>query len=298
MKKINFKEITIKLMFIVIAAFMYGLGIKLIVQPNNFLSGGVAGFTVLISRYVAIKLDKAQLESILYSILYIVFNIPIIIFGFKKVGRQFIYYSIINVVLFSTFVSIIPASWYYKLQLNTLDLLTSAIVVGLLCGVSSVICFLNGFSTGGTDIISMYLSRSKGKGIGNYNFIINAFILLIGGIVFKDFASLIYTVIYFFINTLVINNLYIGHKKVLMEIITNKAEDLVDKLMKESHHGCTILDVVGAYSKKEKKMLRIVISSNQTRRICEKIKEIDNESFATLVDVKQVAGKFYIPPMK
>ena len=298
MKKENVKEIIIKLVLIVVASFLYGLGIKRIVQPKNFLSGGVAGFTVLVSRYVSIKLDKAQLESLLYSILYIAFNVPIIIFGLKKVGKQFIYYSIINVVLFSTFVSVIPSTWFYKLQLDSLDMLTSAIVVGLLCGVSSVICFLNGFSTGGTDIISMYLSRTKGKGIGSYNFVINAFILLIGGIVFKDFASLIYTIIYFFINTLVINNLYIGHKKVLMEIITNKSDILVDKLMEESNHGCTILDVVGAYSKKEKKMLRIVIASNQTRRICEKIRELDKDSFTTLVEVKQVAGKFYVPPIK
>ena len=68
--------------------------------------------------------------------------------------------------------------------------------------------------------------------------------------------------------------------------------------MSESHHGCTIIDVVGAYSQEEKKLLRLVVSSNQTRRICEIVKEIDNESFTTLLNVNQVNGKFYIPPLK
>lgn len=298
MKKETVKEILIKIIMILVSSFIFALAIKLIVQPNKFLSGGVSGFTVLISRYIAISIEKHHLESILYSVLYITFNIPIFIFGFKKVGKQFICYSILNVALFSGFVSIIPADWTSKFQLNNLDMLTSAILAGLLAGSSAVISFANGFSSGGTDIISMYLSRSKGKGIGNYNLAINMFVLLAGGILFKDFDSLIYTIIYFFVNTLVINNLYIGNKKVLIEIVTENADELIDRLMKESHHGCTIINAIGAYSKKEKRILRIVVSANQTKRICEIIKQIDNGSFTTLVDVKQLDGKFYIPPIK
>ena len=56
--------------------------------------------------------------------------------------------------------------------------------------------------------------------------------------------------------------------------------------------------MVGAYSKEEKKLLRLVVSSNQTRRICEIVREIDKDSFTTLLNVNQVNGKFYIPPLK
>lgn len=298
MKKQIVKEILIKCVMIVIASFLFALAIKLIVQPNKFLSGGVSGVTILISRFISISIGKEELESLLYSIMYILFNIPIFIFGLKKVGKYFIYYSIANVVLFSLFVSVVPASCVTYFQLDSLDPLTSAILAGLLSGVSAVISFSNGFSSGGTDIISMYLSRSKGKGIGNYNFAINVIILIVGGIMFKNFSILIYTVIYFFVNSLVVNNLYIGHKKLLIEIITEKNEELVDRLMQESHHGCTIIDAIGAYSKKEKKILRIVISANQSKRICEIIKVIDKNSFTTIIDVRQVDGKFYVAPIK
>ena len=171
-------------------------------------------------------------------------------------------------------------------------------MAGLLSGVSAAIAFFNGFSHGGTDVISMYLSRNKGKGIGSYSFIMNVFILILGGIMFKDYNALIYTVIYFFTNSLVVNNLYIGHKKILIEIITSHSECLVDRLMKESHHGCTMIDAIGAYSHAEKKVLRIVVSSNQARRICEIVKTVDPDSFTTLIEVKQVNGRFYIPPIK
>lgn len=298
MKKENIFNIVKQVCFVLMAAFVSALSVKLIVQPNKFLSGGVSGLTILISRYVSLKMNNEELESLLYSILYFTFNIPIFIFGFKKLGKQFVGYSVINVLSFSLLVSIIPASWYRSFQINSLDLLTSAIMAGMLSGVASVICFTNGFSQGGTDIISMYLSRTMGKGIGSYSLAINVFILLVGGVVFKDFDSLVYTVIYFFTSSLVVNNLYISHKKTLVEIITKKSDLLTERLMKESHHGCTVIDVVGAYSNENKKLLRLVVSSNQTRRICEIVKEIDGDSFTTLLNVNQVNGKFYIPPLK
>lgn len=297
MEILKTKKILKKVLLIIIASFISALAIKIIVQPNQFLSGGVSGLTILISRYLSLNLGKSEIESLLYSILYVVFNIPIFIFGLKKLGKNFIVYSMIDVLLFSLFVSIIPSSWYLKFQLESVDILTEAVLAGLLSGTASVIAFSNGFSQGGTDIISMYLSRTKGKGIGNYSLAINVVILLIGGIVFKNYSSLIYTVIYFFISSLVVNNLYLVNKKMLLEIVTKKSEELTKKLMTESHHGCTILDAIGAYSNESKKIIRIVISSDQSKRICEIIKEIDKESFTTIIDVNKVNGRFYISPL-
>lgn len=298
MKENKYVKIVIRIFMIVLSSFVLAASVKLIVQPNNFLAGGVSGLTVLVSRYISIQMKNSALEATLYSVLYIVFNIPVFVFGFKKVGKQFVWYSLVNVLIFSAFVSLIPSSWVNLFQLNQIDLLTLALLAGLLTGVASVIAFVNEFSSGGTDIISIYLSRSKGKGIGSYSFIMNIFILLMGGIIFKNFVSLIYTVIYFFASSLVVNNLYIGHKKTMVEIITENPNELVDRLMQESNHGCTILSGVGAYSKNEKKILRIVVASNQIRRICDIVKEIDDKSFTTLIDIKQVNGDFYIPPMK
>lgn len=291
-------KIITKIIIILAAAFLSALSVKLIVQRNGFLAGGVSGFTILVSRFISIQINKAELESLLYSILYIAFNIPIFIFGFKKLGKQFIFYSMLNVLSFSFLVSLIPSSWGDSIGLDKIDPLTSAILAGLLYGMGAVLAFVNEFSSGGTDIISMYLSRTKGKGIGSYSFIMNVVVLTLGGIAFKNFPSLIYTVIYFFVNSLVVNNLYIGYKKVLVEIITEKPYDLVEILMQESHHGCTIVDAIGAYSKKEKKILRIVISANQSRRICDIVKKVDDKSFTILTDIKQVNGRFYLPPIK
>lgn len=297
MKNKELKKILKRSLMVVVCALLYATAIKLIVQPNKFLAGGVSGVTILVSRAISIVISKETMESILYSIFYAIFNLPIFIFGFKRIGKKFILFSIANVALVSLFVSIIPASLFETLQFNTLDLLTSSILAGLLTGISCALAYANSFSNGGTDIIAMYLARNKGKGIGTCNFFMNASILVVGGIVFKDFDTLVYTVIYFFINSLVVNNLYIGQKKVLLEIVTTEAEKLSEELMKVSHHGCTIVDVVGAYSHTNRKMLRLVVYSNQTRMIGDIVKRIDPGSFTTIMEVKRVNGNFYLPPL-
>ena len=71
------KKILKKVLSILVSSFVYAICIKLIVQQNKFLSGGVSGLTILISRYISIKMDNVAIESLLYSILYVVFNIPI-----------------------------------------------------------------------------------------------------------------------------------------------------------------------------------------------------------------------------
>jgi len=46
----NSKEIMKKVFMILVASFLFAIAMKLIVQPNKFLSGGVSGLTILISR--------------------------------------------------------------------------------------------------------------------------------------------------------------------------------------------------------------------------------------------------------
>ena len=139
MKRKQIKDILIKVFVVIVSSLIYAAGVKLILQQEKFLAGGVSGITVLISRFIAIKANNEELESILYSILYIVFNLPLFVFGIKKIGKQFIWYSIANVVLISVLVSAIPSSLYYTLQLNQLDKLTAAILAGLLTGVSATL---------------------------------------------------------------------------------------------------------------------------------------------------------------
>ena len=231
-------------------------------------------------------------------VIYILINIPIIIFGYKNISKKFILLTLIYVVTFSITVAIVPEDLGAKLGFNYIDNATSAVLIGILAGFSCSSAFLLGACAGGLDTISVYLNVKKGKTIGVYNFVFNAIVLFIGLCVFRDVASIVYTLIYAFTSSVVIDRYYNRNKKVLLEIITTHKEDVCSYLLEKSHHGCTILPAKGAYTNEEKYVIHTVISSFQLRSMSRAIKEIDNKAFVINVDVNHVDGAFYMPPIK
>ena len=297
MSKNKYKDWIIKAILLMIAASVYAFFFKVIVEGRGFLAMGASGVAVIASRLLGTAIGKESLISVFYMIFYILINIPIIIFAFKNISKKFVSLTLVYVLTFSAVVAIIPADLGVRLGFDLIDNATSAVLIGIMSGFSCAFAFILGACAGGLDTISVYLNVKKGKTIGVYNFIFNAVVLFIGLCAFRDVASIVYTLIYAFVSSVVIDRYYNRNKKVLLEIITNKKDDVCSYLMANSHHGCTILPAKGAYTNEEKAVIHTVISSFQLRSMSKAIKNIDNKAFVINLDVNHVDGAFYMPPI-
>ena len=298
MMKNKHLDFFIKILCEIGCASFYALFFKIIVEGRGFLAMGVSGIAVIISRIIGIKLADQSIVSIIYMICYILINIPIIIFGYKKISKKFVLLTLIYVVTFSVVVALIPASFSTTLGFNELDDLTSAVIIGLISGLSCAGALFFGGCAGGLDIISTYLNVKKGKSIGVYNFIFNAIVLTIGLAAFKNVPSIVYTLVYAFFSSLILDKYYNRNKKVMLEIITTKKDEVCSYLMERFHHGCTIIDAKGAYTNDDKKVIHTVISTFQLKSVTRAIKQIDEKSFIIDIEVFKLNGEFYMPPIK
>ena len=296
LKNKHFKFI-IRSIAMLIAAVVYAFFFKVIVEGRGFLAMGASGVAVIASRLLGTYANSENLVSVFYMILYMIINVPIIIFGFKTISKKFILLTLIYVVSFSVTVALVPENLGEILGFTLIDNATSAVLIGLISGVSCAISFMLGGCAGGVDIISAYLNIKKGKSIGIYNLIFNAIVLFIGLLVFKDVASIIYTLIYAFVSSVVLDKYYNRNRKVMLEIITNKKDEVCTYLMHNYHHGCTVLPAKGAYTNEDKYAIHTVISSFQLRSVSKSIKKIDEKSFIINLDVNHVVGEFYMPPI-
>ena len=91
----------------------------------------------------------------------LVFNIPVFILGWYKVGKGFTIYSIVSVIFVTIFLELLPVLSIKRIILN-------AVFGGVIAGVGVGISMKLGASTGGMDIIAMVLSRLQDKPIGTY----------------------------------------------------------------------------------------------------------------------------------
>ena len=276
-----------------ISACLYTISIRCFVQPSGqLMSGGASGLAIIFSRKFF-----PQNEQIWYSIFYIAINLPLFFIGWKHVGKEFCFFSLINVLFTSLLVAVVPQSWLPSIDLKN-DLLATALFAGIISGASAGIALRYGLSTGGTDILSAYIGNKTGKSLGHYMFYINAFILLFGGILLNDFRGMLYTTIYIFMYSQITNVIHRRNNKKLLRIVTDKKEELIKLLCIDIHHGVTVFEGTGAFTNKNHYVLESVVREDQVKEIIGQVYQIDPKAFLTIENVETLKGRFHMPPIK
>ncbi len=281
---------------------------------NALISGGASGISQAIIKFIEIfPVDLIEHEKTLVSILYFVINVPILLLSWFKISKQFTIFTLINVGFVSLFNQIIPDDWIYNVVNIYNDHLARAIFAGITTGVSSGLALMIGTSSGGVDVISLYISEKKSTSVGKYSLIANT-ITVICYVLFSAIGSktndyqssmkvdnivtmALYTVVYFFVSSQVVDILNIKNRKQELQIITSDSQ-LATVLIRSFPHSCSIIDSKGAFSGKKNFFLIMVISKSEVKKAVKMVKERDPLAFMTIVDINQVYGRFYIKPIE
>lgn len=288
------------ILYLILSCFLYAVSMTCFVnsEGSNLLTSGMSGLALVISRYVLPSLGVGLDVNTMFSILYVFFNIPMFIIAYKYIGKFFAILTFSNVILTSIIISLIDPSIWSFLNVSSMEDITIALFAGICTGLAIGLALKGNFSTGGTDVLSLALSIKKGVSFGKYQMMFNGIIMILGGILSKEWNAILYTFVYLGTSSYVIDLIHTKNKKVMLEVISTKGQEISDMLLKEAHHGVTLIDGVGAYTKEKKILLHIVVSTYQLTEIVSIIKNIDNSSFVMQIPVDNIYGRFYIPPFK
>lgn len=283
--KISKKDRT-RILCILVGSLMMAANIKIFVRAGNTFPGGIAGLTLLIQKSF---LEFANLD-VPYSLINYTLNIFPAIIGFKMIGKKFTMFSILQIALVGALVDIIPQ------QAVTYDALLIAVFGGIINGTSIGIILKGGASTGGTDFIGVFISEKLKQNSWNYIFGFNCIVLMVAGILF-GWESALYSIIFQYASTQMVNALHTRHKKVTLNIMTTKADEIDQKLLKLTHHGVTRFEGVGCYLKEDVSMLYTVVSSEQVNDILDLIHQIDEHAFVNAIKTHTIQGRFHQEPI-
>lgn len=293
------KKYLIRMIFgSIAAAVLYAIAVRCFIQApgSNILAGGISGISLIISRLITPLTDE---QSTFYSIFYFVLNFPLIIIAYRYIGKWYSIFTLITIALTSLLVAIIPQDFFAFMNLNAEDdMILIALAAGVFAGCSTGVALMTGASGGGVDVIITIIGLKQGKKVGYYGFVINAAILIIGGIIFGQWRDLLYTIVFMFVNSTFINVIYIRNNKVMLEIVTNMEEEIAEKLMTLSHHGVTVFECEGAYTHSKRYEIRSIVYENEVKDLLREVKKIDEHAFVTIVPVRSVHGNFHIQNYK
>ena len=302
------------LLFCVASAFVFSFGFSTFVKGSGencltIITGGVSGISQIINLvFVLFKIDFNP--DLLFSLCYFLINIPIIIFAFKCIGKRFAIFTLINILCTSLFTNVLADAPFVKdIATNPIiqdSTIARALFAGLCTGFHSGLAYKGLFSTGGMDVVSYYFSIKTNSNTGKYAILINVIIVIcysllsminLGDEWSDAFLIMLFATLYLVIVTLVIDMINVRNKKVKIQIITDNKR-LPDVLIANFPHSSTVIDGVGAYSKKHKLVVMMVVSSSEAKKVVRLVQSADHNAFIEVSPLNQVYGKFYLNPIK
>ena len=273
----------IRLFLVVAGAILMAVNINTFVYTASLLPGGFTGVVLLIQE-IFLKYFNVNLP---FSIFYYILNAIPAVFCFKYVGRNFTLYSLLMVILSGLFTDLLPGFHV------TGDVLLCTIFGGLLNGLAISLCLFADATSGGTDFISIAVSQKTGRNAWNYIFIGNCVVLAIAGFLF-GWDHALYSIIFQFTQTQVLNMLYKRYQKITLLIITEYDNAIYELIRDTTHHDATLFRGTGCYKGAERKMLYTVVSGDQAIKLATRIKRIDGNAFINVLRSKDLQGNFFM----
>ena len=287
MSRLNFKNIKVKnLVGVIVGALLSSIALKLFVQRAGLVPAGVVGLATLIQKEFAAFFNV----SLSYGVIYFILNAIIVLFVFRKIGKQFVILSFVNVIASSIFVEIIPDF------VVTNDVILLTVFGGVLNGIGITLALKSGGSSGGADFIAVYYSTVKNRPMWDKIMLFNFVMLVYNGYRY-DWTLSFYSIIYQFASTEILSNYHDRYKLSSLRIITELPDEISDAMLKVMRHGITKFDGFGMYQKRERYMLYTVVNSFEIKEVIKAIKTTDPKAFIEVSNVDRIEGNFRQKPL-
>ena len=269
-------------LIITVAAFIYGAGTSLLVDPNNLAPGGMTGLAIVLNRLINIGT----------GMWFFILNIPILFIAIWKFGIRFTVSTIYATVMISFFTDLCNtflSAYVIK------DMILAVTFGSAMTGIAIGLIFKCHATSGGTDVI-IKLLRIKYPHIktGVLYILTDMFVLLIAAIVFNDLAAAMYSFISVMMVSFVVDFVLYGRDGAkLIYIISDKPDIITARLLQELDIGATHVFAQGAYSGEKKKVIMCAIKKRLSPQAEDIVREEDPNAFMIVSSASEIFGEGY-----
>ena len=253
--------------FILLAAVLLSFNYQLFIVNNGFAPAGLNGIATMIQYKTGFSIGYMSL----------IINIPLCVLAYFLVDRTFAKRSLVFCLTYSLVFLFLQKLGLEQFQYNAHghDTVFPVLLSGVLSGVVYGICFRQNASTGGTDIVSKYISKKKRElNFFWVTFTLNAVVAIVSFFVYAtkdaagdmiyDYKPVCLCVLYCFISSFIGNYIIKGTKTACkFTVITAHPDEITADIFATLKHGATQITAVGSYKHEQKTMLICVVNKHQ-----------------------------------
>lgn len=276
------KEFLKSLLLVILSSIAASIAIHGFINPANLYPSGFVGMSKLAAD-ILLKYFNIQIQ---YLLLYFIIQIILTLLVSKFIGKRFAILTTIQFTILSLSGLVLPD--FYVVD----DRMLLVIFGGIIQGVSSILALKAKASGGGTDYIAIYTQNNKPHiPIWDYIMYMNWVVLLIAGLMF-GLETAMFSMIFQFVATTIINNMDSRNKLNGLYIITDFEDDVAEAIFSRFRRGITKLWGEGAYTKTPKTMLFMVVNAFEVEEVCRIILSVDSHAFINVTKSERVVGNF------
>ena len=295
--------------------FCYAFGWLMCVLPAGGMGGGAAGLATLINAI----LPSSMTGFLTIGTLVFIINCVLLILGVMIVGWKFGIKTLYCILIMSVMFNVVESCLEPDLMVNMLKGVDAwrllLVVLGAAsCGVGIAVSFMQGGSTGGTDIVAMIINKFRTVSYGKVLLMTDCGILIssvflttvvtiansadvielttIEPLSSLAFARMIYGFIMIAVIGYTVDFVQSGNQQSNQIMIFCKDyEAMADMINTKAHRGATLIDAMGWYTKTPSKAVMVVCRKRDTSMILKLVREQDPSAFLTVGSVMGVYGQ-------
>lgn len=266
-----------------IGCIIYAISLNMFYIPHSLLSGGINGIAIIIY----------YLTGISFGIANFVINLPLLVLSLIYLGRRFTVISLFGTVMMSVAVDVLaPLATVTHIHNPVL----SAVFGGIFLGVGSGLMYRYEGNSGGLDIVAAIVKKHFSLEMGSSIFALNAGIMAIGAYIF-NLELAVLTLAGMYTQSVMTNKVVVGlNQRKTAYIVSTKADEIADAVIREVGRGVTVLYGQGAFTKEMRKVVFVVINLTQIAKVKSILQEIDPQAFMFITPTADVMGRGFTAP--
>ena len=279
---------------IILLAILLAFNYQLFIVENGFAPAGINGIATMVQYKTGF--------SIAYMSLLV--NVPLCILAYFLVHKAFAKRSLCFCMVYSVVFLFLQKLGLENFQYDAQghDTVFPVMLSGIISGLVYGLCFRLNASTGGTDIVSKYISKKKpALNFFWVTFALNAVVAAVSFFVYAepieggvsyDYKPVCLCVMYCFISSFMGNYILRGTKTaVKFTIVTAHADAINEEIFRKLKHSSTRLAGTGSFSKNHRDVLICVVNRHQIVEFQKILKKYD-DTFAFSETVNETYGNF------
>lgn len=277
-RKLIIKKYVVQLLILAAGCAIMAIGTSFFLLPNKLSSGGFTGVAT-----ITYYLFGWPLGIVIFAL-----NIPLLILGYFRIGKDFTIKSLTGIILLSIFID-----FFDRFPPLTTDRFLGCLYGGITSGIGTALVLKSESSTGGTDLLT-YIIRSFKFNYRPSSLIvgIDTIIILLNVLFFKNIEIGLYSAITIYLIGKMIDVIFEGvYFTKMMFIISDKYDKIAREVGKKVSRGSTGIYAKGMYTNKEKMMLLCVGSRNEVAKIKSIALSMDSKAFIIISNAREAWGK-------